>query len=308
MVTSKLRRIFIILEALHHREVDSYDEVLLEKFGISHKQLGRLLEEVESEIEQVVEIRKGRKKVWRLINPIDIINEIATKSDDLGWFYQLAVEGDPEVFGKLAEFTQKESHIYQFLTTPFEDTKELEAQQKFTKLKEAIKDRRRVDITFVDKKIEEAKPIKLIMMKGNWYIAYIHDKKVRIGRISFIESVTYAFNDSRFRESEIQKELEFLNTIQNPFTLYNKERKRAIIKAQKEKAHYFKADMKSFFPSQKFIKECEDGSVHFSIDYTQEMEILPFIQEWIPSLEIVEPQELKERFIKKLQKMISCYS
>jgi predicted DNA-binding transcriptional regulator YafY len=58
--------------------------------------------------------------------------------------------------------------------------------------------------------------------------------------------------------------------------------------------------MKKFFPSQKFISEDENGVI-FTINYTQPFEILPFIKKWLPSMEILEPQELKDELKKDLE-------
>ena len=51
--------------------------------------------------------------------------------------------------------------------------------------------------------------------------------------------------------------------------------------------------MKKFLQSQKFIEELEDGSVIFSLEYTQPLEILPFIQQWMPYM-IIENGEIKD--------------
>jgi predicted DNA-binding transcriptional regulator YafY len=58
---------------------------------------------------------------------------------------------------------------------------------------------------------------------------------------------------------------------------------------------------KKFFNSQKFIENCRDGGVKFEISYTQPLEILPFIQSWLPNLEILEPQSLKDELFSNLK-------
>jgi len=62
--------------------------------------------------------------------------------------------------------------------------------------------------------------------------------------------------------------------------------------------------MKKFLPSQTFKKRLDDGSIIFTINYTQELEILPLIQKWLPDLIILKPQELKDAYIKKLNDTI----
>jgi predicted DNA-binding transcriptional regulator YafY len=57
--------------------------------------------------------------------------------------------------------------------------------------------------------------------------------------------------------------------------------------------------------SQKFKEKLDDGSIIFTLDYTQPLEILPFIQKWLPHLVILEPQELKEEYINNLNLILS---
>ena len=62
--------------------------------------------------------------------------------------------------------------------------------------------------------------------------------------------------------------------------------------------------MKKVLSSQKFIQENQDGSVLFSLEYTQPIEILPLIQKWLPDLIILEPKELKQEYIAKLEQTL----
>jgi len=66
-------------------------------------------------------------------------------------------------------------------------------------------------------------------------------------------------------------------------------------------AKYFKADMKKLLTSQKFIEERSDGSVEFTLEYTQSMEILPLIKKWLPDLKILSPKILDDEFRASLE-------
>jgi predicted DNA-binding transcriptional regulator YafY len=120
--------------------------------------------------------------------------------------------------------------------------------------------------------------------------------------------VQYSKNKNSYQKSSIEKHLNFLeNSVQNSMTLF-KQTKTATIKATPNVAKYFKKGMKKFLSSQEFQKELEDKSVIFTLKYTQEIEIMPFIQKWLPDLIVLEPKELKEHYVKKLQKAIENYS
>jgi len=93
----------------------------------------------------------------------------------------------------------------------------------------------------------------------------------------------------------------FLNTVQNAMTLYGVKNHRATLVALPFITKYFEENMKKFFPSQKFIRKEEDSSIVFIIEYTQPLEILPFVQKWMPDLVIGSPKELQNEYSEKLQ-------
>ena len=90
--------------------------------------------------------------------------------------------------------------------------------------------------------------------------------------------------------------------------MHNKEIKEARILASSRVSKYFKKGMKKFLSTQNFIKENEDGSVEFSLKYTQPLEILPFIKRWLPDLVILSPKELQEEMKKDLEKSLKIYN
>ena len=147
-------------------------------------------------------------------------------------------------------------------------------------------------------------------MDNNWYVAFVDsDDKLRFGRISFIERVDFGSKTGHFQPSSVAKHHHFLeHNVQNSMTLYGVEKKTAVIKALPCIAKYFKADMKKFLSTQKFIRELEDGCIIFEVTYTQELEVLPFVQKWLSDLIVLEPKELKEAYAKKLHNAIKNHT
>ncbi len=302
-----IERTLFILEAFHERKtLDSYDETLLEEFDISSKQLGRLLDDVAEAVDSIEIIKVGKRKSYRLIESIDIFTKIIDKSNDIGWLLQMAYDSDPYIFKDLEKFTSKDKDIYQFINTPFEDTKTLEAKETFKRLRDAVELREYRKITFKGGVQDNLKCLKMVYMENNWYIAYINSQdKLLFGRISLIERVDYASNIGSFQPSKIEKHLEFLNNIQNSMTLYGKEKKIATIKATGYAKKYFDKGIKLRLSSQKFVEKLDDGSIIFTVEYTQPIEILPLIQGWLPDLIILEPKELREKYIERLNRTVT---
>ena len=309
MKNTKLTRILFILDEFHKRQdniLDAYDDNLLKECDLSQRQMERLLQEISNELDMIEAIKIGRKNAYRLIKPMDILVETFKNSNDISWLFHMAVDGDPEVFHELEQLTKESKHVFQFKNTPFEDTSTLEEQSIFKTLKRAVKNREYVKITFKGKEEDivqdNLKALKLIFMEGNWYLVYVdNEERLRFGRISFMDAVTYASKAESFQPSSVKKQMDFLKNIQNAMTLYDKPKKLAKLKASGIAAKYFYEGMKPFLSSQKFVEIQEDGSVVFTMEYTQPMEIMPFIQSWLPNVTILEPQELKDTYLKRLQ-------
>lgn len=291
----------------------AYDQKLKEDLrDLSHKQIGRLLQELEFHFDGIVELeKKNRKKRYKLLNHRDIFTEYFKNNPKLEWLFALAKEADPEILKDLEKFANPRKDIFVFRNCPFEEIPPLNRLNILNDLQTAVKRRKYINIYFKDeavngfipKSVKGAKALKLVFMDGNWYIAYV-DKSgdLKFGRVSFIKRAEIEAQGS-YGLAGLEKYFDFIdNNLQNCFSLYGVKPQKALIKATPYVSHYFKKGMKTFLPSQKFEKEIEDGSVIFSLKYTQEMEILPFIQRWLPDLIILEPLELKESYLKKLRK------
>ncbi len=221
----------------------------------------------------------------------------------------MAHEADPEIFKELENYTNKSKNTYKFINTPFEDMEELKSKGILKKLEDAVKlgEYRKIKFEGIEDAIDNLKCLKLIFIDNNWYIATVgEDDIARLSRVSFIQEVSYTTNMGKFQKSLVKKQMKFIDKdIQNSLTLYDVPVKIATIKVKPERAKYFDKGMKKFLSSQKFIKKLDDGSILFTLEYTQSLEILPFIQKWLPHLVILEPQELKEEYINNLKLILS---
>ena len=311
---TKTNALFTLMERfLIQKEISSYDKSLLAEFGCDKKTLERYLNEIELNYKHIVSIKKSRKKFWKLERISDIFEEFIKNSDDISELFFLAKEFDPEIFkelekGTLSKLGKGDEDVFLFKNTIMEELQSQNAKQIFKNLKVAIKNYEYRNIVYKydnEEVYQNEKCLKLVFMDNNWYVVTIDEKKkVNFRRLSFIDEVRYASKEC-FGKKEIEPYLDFLKNVQNSMTLYGVTPKVATIKATPNIAKYFKEDMKKFLPSQKFKEKCADGSILFTLEYTQELEILPFIQKWLPDLIVVEPVELKEAYAKKLKMAIN---
>ena len=316
-INKKINAIFRLMELfLERKEISSYDEDILEEFKCSTKTLERYLKDIELNYAHIITIKKSRTKFWKLVRVSDIFEEFINNSYDLTNLFDLAKNFDPEIFkelekGTLSKIANSNESVFIFKNSIMEELQSDKEKEIFKSLKEAIKNSEYRDISYKydDEKIyKDEKCLKLVFMDNNWYLAVIDQNGIlRFRRLSFINRVSYSSKNS-YQKRDVEESLAFILKAQNAMTLYDVIPKTATIKATPMIAKYFKKDMKRFFPSQTFVSTEEDGSVIFTLEYTQDLEILPFIQKWLPDLVILEPQELKDAYIKKLKETLTAHN
>jgi predicted DNA-binding transcriptional regulator YafY len=316
-IVKKVKAIFRLMQIfLEQKEISKSDEYILDEFGCDAKTLERYLTEIEQEYSHIITIKKGKEKVWKLEKISDIFEEFIKNSDDISNLFLMAQDYDPDILkelekGTLSKIAKKDQNIFLFKNSIMEDIKDNKQKNIFNNLKSAIKNKEYRNIDYYYNKDEfhkDVKCLKLVFMDNNWYLSAIiknenNKDEHKFIRLSFIKNISYSEKNS-FQTKDIQKYLDFLATAQNSLSVYGVEKKTAKIKATGYIAKYFDDGMKKFLSSQKFEKKCDDGSIIFTLEYTQPLEILPFIQRWMPDLIILEPQELKDEYIEKLQKAI----
>jgi len=283
------------------------------------KMLERALKYLELEEDLLIKEKKSRTNIWKLKE--DIVLERISKKDAINLDYALelsAKEFTLDVQKTIMKiFSSNDNSITGHLAI-FEELKNEKMVKNFDKLKKAIENKEYINLEVkysLHPKFYDVKPIRLVFLDNNWYIAfeYYDNKKkqkiFRLGRVAFVKSIEYLkdnkYSDkNRFQTKDIQKYLDWLDKeIQNSMTFYGKEPKIATLKATGDIAQYFKDGMKKFLSSQKIIKE-DENEVIFSVTYTNELEIMPFVQRWLPDLVILEPQELKYHYKEKLQQIL----
>jgi predicted DNA-binding transcriptional regulator YafY len=294
---------------------------LYEAIGLKYRGLGdafTYLEEVEN---LLIKEKIGKAFYWRLKDK-NLVSEKLSQKDYNSLTYAIELEkkhfdhSTIKAIEKVFETNQEYMMGHLALYEEFQDSK---ITSFYDKLVDAIKHHKYLRLEFNYDKISiynNVKPIKIVFIDNNWYITFEYkndnERKFVFRRLVFLNSLEYLkdfkySNKNTFQTKDIQKYLDFLADVQNSMTLYGVEPKKAKLKALPYIAKYFKDDMKKFLSTQKFIKEEEDGSVIFSVDYTQELEILPFVQKWMPDLIILEPQELRDAYKEKLQSALDFY-
>ena len=310
---------------VNDKELYPQDTNLQNELEISERTLRRYLENIYKLFSHIVLIEKVKKDdvnrridVYRCSNKdqdnIHILKYFANNTSDITWVMQLALENNPTLLENLSKTEQnsikstinQDTDTIEFVTRPFEKFS-IEQQSIFNALKFAVKNHEYKNIAYKYEELEElldVKCLKILFISNNWYLAIEAKNNIhRLLRISFIQEISYS-KKSNYQKSVLNKYNQYYRKIQNPFTQYNVKAQIAILQVSHSRAKYFKSNMKKFFPSQRYIDEDKDGNIKISIEYTQPIEILPFIKQWLPHITIIEPEYLKIELKKELTEAI----
>ena len=326
IISKKVNHIYLLLEKLASgEELYPQNPGLQSELDVNERTLRRYLEDIHSLYSHIVLTQKIKKEfsdkkvtVYRVVDMEKDVSEIfrffLLNSNDLSWLLQLAYENNPSLIKDckddsrrtLEKIIKNDEDVFLFINYPFESMSDDLFIKHFKNLKLAVKNHeyRTIDYNYMKKEtLEDVKCLKIVYTDNNWYIAIeTNTQEVRLLRIAFIEKVSYS-KKTIFHKTIFEKHTKYLKNIQNAMSL-DQEPKTARLIASRKVAIYFTDRMKKFFPSQKYIQTLDDGSVEFSIDYTNDMEILPFIKKWLPDIEILGPVELKNRFLDDVKR---CY-
>ena len=214
---------------------------------------------------------------------------------------------DNETAGIIQKYYQKTKACYEVRQGLFENLKSDKVMQT---LKSAIKDRKLCDVSYnpeYDKfEFKDVKLIKIIFFDGNWYVACLDESfelnnGFRWLRLNFIENIS--LKSQTFHRNP--DAYDFIKNFQNMFSLYGAPKYKVELKVSPQKARFFKA--KKFLKSQVVKKELDDGSIIVEYHITQDEEILSFIKSWIPFVEVISPDSLRDNLITSLSGYLSKF-
>ena len=148
-------------------------------------------------------------------------------------------------------------------------------------------------------------PLKILVDNGFYYILSMGEKKgqyvkYRLDNIHSLELAAQTFAPP----DNIEKAIKDATSVWGAMPA--RDRKILMrLKIAPSAADFFRK--KEFFPLQKIVKENSDGSVLLEARLAQFMEAIPTILNWIPDIEVLEPEKLKsdirsrvELYLKKI--------
>ena len=207
------------------------------------------------------------------------------------------------------------SSVYQIENSPYEHLKS-ESLEILEQLEFAIIDRRY--ITIVHQKpnekawtFKECQVLKILYLEDNWYITVnttenYHKQNpnscFRLMRINFIKKISLTRAETKTFYNDNSHKIKAENAIhhlQTPFSKIHNTPYPVLLRISAYATVYFSA--KEYLKSQRMVKKYENGDSLFEFMITDDMEIMPLIQQWIPHLKVIEPIRIKEQIEEKMR-------
>ena len=131
------------------------------------------------------------------------------------------------------------------------------------------------------------KPLKIVNFEGFWYLVALRDEEVRKYYLKELSRIKLT-DDTFDVDTKIDKLLD--DSISIWFNQYNDPFEVKLF-ANEIAAKFFQ---RRPLPTQSIESLNEDGTMEFVVKITHEMEILPIIKYWIPHLQVIEPQRIRD--------------
>lgn len=174
----------------------------------------------------------------------------------------------------------------------------------FSQLEQAVTQNRLLTLDLLKdgqiKTYRVVQPYRLINTKGIWYLAGVHDGRIKtfgVGKISSAQVQTETFSRDRGVEASIQTEEGIWHSPQ-PQTV--------LLSVAPEAAEYFKR--RQLIPHQKIISETADGTLMVETTVGHPKQILPIVRYWIPSVRILSPENWHKHLVEQLSSCLNGWA
>ncbi len=141
---------------------------------------------------------------------------------------------------------------------------------------------------------------KITAYGGIWYLFArdTSDQKIKTFRLSKIKKATPL---GRYHKTNLEQINKVLENTHSPF-FQDGHAFEVLVKVDKEIAEYFEA--KEYLSSQQILKKHNDGSLEVSFEVSHDEDVDNLIKSWLPHIEILKPQRLRDKLTQELQDYI----
>jgi len=168
-----------------------------------------------------------------------------------------------------------------------------EYAEAFKQLTLAVQNHQLIEFDYKQQTYLFAQPYKLVNDRGVWYLSAVHNGKLKsfkVTKLSKVNIVPDKFEFDSTIENHIHQEA-MLWLTESPIEV--------VVKIDSSIASHFNAS--PLLPDQSIIKRLDDGCLLATAMITNKNQILPVLKYWLPDIEILSPNELKQALLIELQ-------
>ncbi|MDD3009347.1 MAG: WYL domain-containing protein [Arcobacter sp.] len=297
-----LTRLVIILQKLSNNELPTRVE-LMEEFNVSSKTIQRDINERLC----YFPIEENSLKQLKFIDGFSL-NKTSLKENEMLFIY-LSLSQIKDINNNFEKITYD---IFTKLLTPtFNSPYHIKAKAfqsidmdspLLNSIEKAIEYKNKLTIKLENRSIE-IEPYKVVNFDGIWYLfgKDLDDEKIKT--VFIHEIIDMKIKTEKFK---IDKPIESI--LENVHSAWFEDGNYMEIKVKVNAKIAFNFKLKNILPSQKILKEFDDGSLLIQFGVTTEEDIDNILKAWIPDIEIISPKKYRDNFIKELEQYIKIYT
>ena len=313
---ARLHDVIRILEARYGATVDE----LAEECGVTRRTVYRdldairdagypLISEPEADGRVLYSFMTGFKKLPPITFSLEELMTLSLCRGQLGFLQGTPFQDDLDaIFGRIHSSLPPRSvaHLERIAETA---SPKFQGQRDYAVKKELLKELRRallyqyrIDLSYTPARRETETyrfdPYTLLFYEGALYLGgYAHNRKaLRLFLVDRIEQLTIL--DDRF---EVPEDFSAGDLTGSAFGLIDERQQTIKVRFGTEIEHLIRE--RTWHPSQEMLEE-SDGSLVLTFEASGEKEILAWLYSYLPHVQILEPEELKNVFLKGLSETL----
>ena len=165
--------------------------------------------------------------------------------------------------------------------------------KEFRLLERCIRNQQVIEFSYKADRYQPVYPYRLVNYRGLWYLAAVHDGKLKSFVASNIRDIHHAY-ETFPPDNSIQREIN-----ENATIWYGASVIEVVISVSATVTEYFKRRM--LLPEQKILHELEGGDLLVSTRVQHPTQILPLIKYWLPHVDVVSPASIKKQVLADLR-------
>ena len=143
--------------------------------------------------------------------------------------------------------------------------------------------------------VRSVEPYRLVHHHGSWYLAAVHNGKLKAYRLVYVESLNSLHESPTFKpDATILEQLDNAESIWFGLNKFE-----VVLTIDQTVASHFQ--QRQLLPEQQIIKQLDDGGLLLSSRITHNTQLLPLVRYWLPHIKIVNPEELQQELEAELK-------